>query len=127
MSCIILKPLAIGALILLSADICTLSAAEMKVSGAAAVAGGIITPNKAKIESETGLTLSVTANGDANGLKDLYAGKVEVAMVAAPMKVTEDIVNKAARARSAPPASRSLRWAPSPSSSSSMRPTRSRR
>jgi phosphate transport system substrate-binding protein len=34
-------------------------------------------------------------NGDANGLKDLYAGRCDVAMVAAPMLLTEAAVNKA--------------------------------
>jgi phosphate transport system substrate-binding protein len=70
------------------------AAADLRVSGAAAVAGGIITPNKAAIEQETGLTLVMAVNGDANGLKDLYAGRSDVAMVAAPMKLTESAVNK---------------------------------
>ena len=91
-----LKGLTACAVLLLSANICTLAAAELKVSGAAAVAGGIITPNKAAIETETGLTLNVTVNGDGNGLKDLYAGKADVAMIAAPIKITEGILNKAA-------------------------------
>jgi phosphate transport system substrate-binding protein len=95
MSLKIAKTLTSGALLLMSANLCTLAAAEMKVSGAAAVAGAIVTPNKAAIETETGLTLSVTANGDGNGVKDLYAGKVDAAMIAAPIKVTEAILNKA--------------------------------
>ena len=61
------------------------SATDLRVSGAATVAGGIITPNKAAIEQETGLTLVMAVNGDANGLKDLYAGRCDIAMVAAPM------------------------------------------
>src|ERR1700722_12266747 len=69
-------------------------AAELRVSGAATVAGGIITPNKPAIEQETGLILAMTVNGDANGLKDLYAGRCDVAMVAAPMQLTEAAVNK---------------------------------
>jgi phosphate transport system substrate-binding protein len=71
------------------------AAGELRVSGAAALAGGIITPNKAAIEQETGLTLVMAVNGDANGLKDLYAGRSDVAMVAAPMQLTEAAVNKA--------------------------------
>jgi ABC-type tungstate transport system permease subunit len=59
------------------------SATELKISGAAAVAGGVINPHKAAIEQETGLTLNVIANGDANGLKDLNAGKIDAMMVAA--------------------------------------------
>jgi phosphate transport system substrate-binding protein len=69
-------------------------AAELKVSGAAAVAAAIVIPNKKAIEMETGLTLSLTVNGDGNGLRDLYAGKVDVAMIAAPIKITEAILNK---------------------------------
>src|SRR5665647_1013046 len=90
-----LRALTAGAAFLLSANVYTLAAAELKVSGAAAVAGNIVMPNKAAIEKETGLTLNVTANGDGNGLMDLYAGKVDVAMVAAPIKVTEAALNKA--------------------------------
>jgi phosphate transport system substrate-binding protein len=89
-----LRALTAGAAFLLSANVYTLAAAELKVSGAAAVAGNIVMPNKAAIEKES-LTLNVTANGDGNGLMDLYAGKVDVAMVAAPIKVTEAALNKA--------------------------------
>jgi phosphate transport system substrate-binding protein len=70
------------------------AATELRVSGAATVARGIILPNQVAIEQETGLTLVVTANGDGNGLKDLYAGRSDVAMVAAPMAVSEQTVNK---------------------------------
>lgn len=90
------KPLlAGGAMLLLSANFHAASATELKLSGAAAVNGAIVLPNRAAIESETGLTLDVTANGDANGIKDLFAGKVDAAMIAAPIKVTEASVNKA--------------------------------
>jgi phosphate transport system substrate-binding protein len=82
------------ATLLLSALAHPVSAAELRVSGAATVAGGIITPNKAQIEQETGLTLVMAVNGDANGLKDLYAGRCDIAMVAAPMQLTEAAVNK---------------------------------
>ena len=70
-------------------------AGELKISGAAAVAGGVINPNKAAIEQETGLTLNVIANGDANGLKDLSAGKIDAMMVAAPLAATAAAINKA--------------------------------
>jgi phosphate transport system substrate-binding protein len=91
----ILRTLTAGAVCLMSAGICTPAAAELKVSGAAAVAGNIVMPNKAAIEQETGLTLTVTANGDGNGLMDLFSGKVDVAMIAAPIKITEAALNKA--------------------------------
>jgi phosphate transport system substrate-binding protein len=84
------------AVVALLASTQLLSATELKVSGAAAVAGGVINPNKAAIEQETGLTLAMTVNGDGNGLKDLHAGKVDVMMVAAPLKATEAAINKTA-------------------------------
>lgn len=90
-----LAVLAVSTTLLLSPIVGPASAAALRVSGAAAVAGGIMTPNKAAIEQETGLTLTMAVNGDANGLKDLYAGRSDVAMVAAPMKLTENAVNKA--------------------------------
>jgi phosphate transport system substrate-binding protein len=71
-------------------------AGELRVSGAATVAKAVIEPNKAAIEKETGLTLVMAVNGDGNGLKDLQAGRCDVAMVAAPMKLTEETVNKVA-------------------------------
>jgi phosphate transport system substrate-binding protein len=71
-------------------------AAELKVSGAAAVANTIVVPNKAALEAETGLTLAVTVNGDGNGLKDLVADRSELMMVAAPIAATEASINKAA-------------------------------
>jgi phosphate transport system substrate-binding protein len=84
-----------SAVLLLSGVANSAGAAELRVSGAATVAKGIIIPNQTAIEQETGLTLTVTANGDGNGLKDLYAGRSDVFMVAAPMKVTEQTLNKA--------------------------------
>lgn len=68
---------------------------ELRVSGAASVAGSIIVPNKAAIEQEIGTTLAVTANGDGNGLRDLYSGKSDVMMVAAPIAATEATLNRA--------------------------------
>ena len=90
-----LKTLTAVAVVLMSASGYTLAAAELKISGAATVGGPIINPNKAAIEKETGLTLNVTINGDGNGLKDLNAGKVDVMMVAAPIKATAEALNKA--------------------------------
>jgi phosphate transport system substrate-binding protein len=89
-----LVALAVGVTFLVSAT--SSHAAELKISGAAATANAIINPNNAAIEKETGLTLNITVNGDGNGVKDLHAGKVDVAMIAAPLKVTEAALNKAA-------------------------------
>lgn len=68
---------------------------ELKVSGSATVAGKVVNAHKAAIEQETGLTINVTVNGDGNGLKDLAAGRSDIAMVAAPIKLTEETLNKA--------------------------------
>jgi phosphate transport system substrate-binding protein len=73
----------------------TAQSTELRISGAATVASGIIIPNQAAIEQETGLKLVMAVNGDGNGLKDLYAGRSEVAMVAAPIGLTEAAVNRA--------------------------------
>ena len=86
--------LAGGAAFLLSANAFSSQAAEMKVSGAAAVANAIVMPNKAAIEKDAGLTLNVVVNGDGNGVKDLFDGKVDVVMIAAPIKITEAALNK---------------------------------
>jgi len=84
-----------SAAITLSAICNPVEAADLRISGAATVARGIIIPNQAAIEQETGLKLIVTVNGDGNGLKDLYAGRSDVAMVAAPMKSSEQTINQA--------------------------------
>ena len=93
MSRTILHALAIGAALL--APVAPASAAELRVSGAASVAGSIIVPNKTAIEREIGASLAVTVNGDGNGLRDLFAGRSDIAMVAAPIAVTEATLNKA--------------------------------
>lgn len=87
---------AVAATVLLIASNAAFAAGELKVSGAAAVAANIIAPNKQAIEKQAELTLAMTVNGDGNGLKDLVSGKTDVAMIAAPIKVTADILNKAA-------------------------------
>jgi phosphate transport system substrate-binding protein len=87
---------AAAAALMLVSNIAAPAADKLEVSGAAAVAGAVIMPNKAAIEQRAGLMLNLVVNGDANGLKDLYAGKTDVAMIAAPINVTADIINKAA-------------------------------
>jgi hypothetical protein len=56
-----------GAALLLAANVTSLAAAELKIGGAPAVAIPIIAPNKAAIEKETGLTLSMTVNNEFRG------------------------------------------------------------
>jgi phosphate transport system substrate-binding protein len=87
--------LSVGATFFLAANMNSLAAAELKISGAPAVAIPVIAPNKAAIEKETGLTLNMTPNNEVNGLTDLNAGKVDIAMLAAPIKLTVAAMNKA--------------------------------
>jgi len=56
-----------------------------RVHGSATVGKGIIAPNKAKIESSFGKQLSVVMNGSGNGLKDLAAGRADIAMISADL------------------------------------------
>jgi phosphate transport system substrate-binding protein len=79
---------------LLSIAMPAFAGSELKVSGSATVASKVVNAHKAAIEQQTGLTVNVTVNGDGNGLKDLAAGRSDIAMVAAPIKITEESLNK---------------------------------
>lgn len=68
---------------------------ELRVHGSVAVGTGIIKANQAAIERDTGLTLNVIVNGDGNGLKDLYSGKTDLAMIGSPIKLLEAGLNAA--------------------------------
>ena len=70
-------------------------AAELRVHGSSTV-GGVLVPNKAIIEKQTGLTLTIVVNGSGNGLKDLAEGKADVAMISAPLAEEADALNKKA-------------------------------
>lgn len=87
--------LPLTAAVFMIAGIQAASASQLTISGAATLANGVVLPNQAAIEQETGLTLNITVNGDGNGLKDLHARKVDVMMVAAPLKATEAALNAA--------------------------------
>lgn len=84
-----------GAMLLVSANVHSASAAELKIGGSAAVNVAIMLPHRAAIEAETGLTLDVSAGGDPSGVKDLFAGKIDAAMTSSPIKVIEASINKA--------------------------------
>lgn len=89
------NPLLIALAVLMSAA-SPVIAAELKVTGAAALANPVVLPNKAALETAAGVSLSVIVNGDGNGMKDLAGGKSDVMMVAAPLAATAAILNKAA-------------------------------
>lgn len=68
-------------------------AAEMRLNGSATVAKTVIGPNLKKLQANTGLTFKIVANGSGNGLKDLAAGRADMAMISAPLQVEADITN----------------------------------
>ena len=88
--------LIIAATFLLLSHTAPTVAAELRVHGSSTVAGGVLVPNKAAIEKESGLTLTIVANGSGNGLKDLTDGKADVAMISAPLVEEADALNKKA-------------------------------
>lgn len=67
-----------------------------RVNGSGPVARGIIIPNKSKIESDFGRTISVVANGSGNGLRDLAAGRSDIAMISADLQFEVELVRKKA-------------------------------
>jgi phosphate transport system substrate-binding protein len=71
----------------------TAAFADMRVHGAVTVARLVIEPNKARLEQAVGEPLAMVVNGSGNGLKDLLAGKAEVAMIAAPLAIEDKILN----------------------------------
>jgi phosphate transport system substrate-binding protein len=91
-----IRSLTVVATFLLLSLIVPSVAGELKVHGSSTVAGGVLVPNKAAIEKETGLTLTIVANGSGNGLKDLAEGKADVAMISAPLVEEADALNKKA-------------------------------
>ncbi|WP_119301993.1 substrate-binding domain-containing protein [Dongia deserti] len=86
MSSKVKKTLAVAAAGLLLASGYASAGTTLKLGGSAAVGKGVIVANQAAIEKDTGLTLDITVNGDANGLKLLNAGEVDVAMLGAPIE-----------------------------------------
>lgn len=68
--------------------------AAMRLHDAATVAKTIVQPAQQTIEKKIGLPLKIVANGFGNGLQDLSAGRADVAMIAAPLEVEANIVNR---------------------------------
>lgn len=68
------------------------SAANLTLSGSTTVVKTIMTPYSDDLASKTGLSLDIVGNGSANGIKDLEAGKSDVAMISSPL---ENVIAKA--------------------------------
>jgi phosphate transport system substrate-binding protein len=96
MSFKITTTLAAAAVGLLLANGYAVAGEALKLGGSVAVGKGVIIANQAAIEEETGLTLDITVNGDAGGLKQLNAGEVDVAMLGAAYEMAVSSVNEAA-------------------------------
>ncbi|MGI9570164.1 MAG: hypothetical protein ACR2PH_10615, partial [Desulfobulbia bacterium] len=67
-----------------------------RVNGWGTVVRGIIIPNKSKIESDFGRKILVVANGSGNGLRDLAAGRSDIAMISADLQFEVEQVRKKA-------------------------------
>lgn len=70
-------------------------AQEFRLHGAATLGKNIVVPNQASIEAQSGVKLSIQINGSGNGLKDLAAGRADMAMIAAPIEAEAKIINAA--------------------------------
>lgn len=71
------------------------AAAELKIHGSTTVFANLVGPNKAAIEKASGVTLVVAPNGSGAGLKDLAAGRADIAMLSADLKTEVEAANKA--------------------------------
>ena len=69
------------------------AATQLRLNGSSTVVKNIMTPHKDEIESQTGFGVALVANGSGNGLKDLFAGRADMAMISAPIQVEADIAN----------------------------------
>jgi len=61
------------------------SAAELKIYGSSTVARGVMAPNEANIERDTGIDLTIVTNGSSNGVRALAAGAADMAMISSPL------------------------------------------
>lgn len=86
----------LGAVALGAAASPTLAVGDFRLHGSSTIAKKIVWPNKGALESKTGLSLSVVTNGSGNGLKDLAAGKADMAMISAPLEVAAELTNRKA-------------------------------
>ena len=82
----------IAAVIMLAMAPMAASAADLTLSGSTTVVKTIMTPYSDDLASKTGLSLEVVGNGSGNGVKDLEAGKTDVAMISSPL---ENVITKA--------------------------------
>jgi phosphate transport system substrate-binding protein len=75
-------------------SISSAQAADFKAHGSATVAKGIVKPNQAAIEGAFGGKVAVVMNGSGGGLKDLAAGKSDIAMISADLSFEVEQVKK---------------------------------
>jgi phosphate transport system substrate-binding protein len=66
----------------------------VKISGSTTVNVNIFRPFKAQIETASGVTLEVIANSSGQGLEDLIAGRVDVAMLSASLAAVAGKINQ---------------------------------
>jgi phosphate transport system substrate-binding protein len=66
----------------------------VKISGSTTVNVDIFRPFKAQIETASGVTLEVIANSSGQGLEDLIAGRVDVAMLSSQLTAVAGKINQ---------------------------------
>jgi len=69
-------------------------AETVKIHGSSTVANTLLLPNKAAIESASGMSLAITGNGSSRGIADLMAGKSDMGAISAPLDITVAKINK---------------------------------
>lgn len=69
-------------------------AASVEVHGSTTVANNILLPHQSKIEADSGVSLSIVANGSSRGINDLVSGKADMAMISATLETTVSKINK---------------------------------
>ena len=67
----------------------------VRISGSTSVANSIVLPHQAEIERAAGTKVSITPNSSGAGVNDLFAGKVEIAMISSDL---DEILTKMSRA-----------------------------
>ena len=69
------------------------ASADLRLHGASTLIKLVVEPGRPRIEQAVGQPLAIVTNGSGNGLKDLMAGRADVAMIAAPLEVEAVILN----------------------------------
>jgi phosphate transport system substrate-binding protein len=82
------------AICVIAASFASAAGAEpVYLNGSTTVINMLVAPHQAEIELVSGQQIVVTGNGSQRGLADLVAGKAQIAMISAPLKLEVDRIN----------------------------------